>query len=176
MSESAVRDYAAGRHFSPATVERWLAYDEAGRDALLALAERLRVGENQFRDVLDMAEDVAARAGSSIAMVLGGPEVSAALSADLGRNEAIKALKSALRRLRFPQLSAAEGRLQSLIGRLGLPAGATLELPQNLEGQELRVSLRGRSAAELRARAEGLAAALGRSEIDEIFAVLEGEW
>jgi hypothetical protein len=176
MSEDSVRAYAAGKHFGAATVERWLAHDGAGRDALLALAERLRLGENQFRDVLDTAEDVAARAGSSVAAVLGGADVSAALGADLGRNDAIKAVKQALRRLRFPQLSAAEERLQSLIGGLGLPAGATLEVPPNLEGRELRVTLRGRSAAELRTRAAGLAAALGRPEVDEIFAVLGGEW
>jgi hypothetical protein len=176
MSEDAVRAYAAGKHFSAATVERWLAHDAAGRDALLSVAERLRLGENQFRDVLDAAEDVAARKGSGVASVLGGAEVNLALSADLGRNEAIKALKNTLRRLRFPQLSAAERRLEGLVAGLGLPAGAVVELPQNLEGEELCVTLRARSAAELRARAQGLAAALGRAEVDQIFAVLGGEW
>jgi hypothetical protein len=176
MSEDAVRAYASGKHFGAASVGRWLAHDEAGRLALLAVAERLRLGENQLRDILEAAEDVAARQGSGIAAVLTGNEVTAALSADVGRNEAIKAVKNALRRQRYPQLSAAEGRLKGLVGRLGLPAGATAELPQNLEGEDLTVTLRARSAAELRARAASLVAALNGSEVDEIFAILGGEW
>ena len=81
-----------------------------------------------------------------------------------------------MRRLRYPQLSAAEGRLKGLVGRLGLPAGATAELPPNLEGDDLTITLRARSAAELRARAAGVVKALNGSEVDEIFAILGGEW
>jgi hypothetical protein len=176
MSEDAVRAYAAGKHFGAATVERWLAHDAAGRAALLAVAERLRLGENQVRDVLEAAEDIAARRGAGIAAVLGGAEVRAVLDADLGRNEAVSALKNALRRLRYPQLSAAEARLATLIATLALPAGTKLDLPRNLEGEEVCVTLRARSAAELRARTQRLAAALERPEVEEIFAALGGDW
>jgi hypothetical protein len=176
MSDDAVRAYAAGKHFGAASLERWLAHDEAGRLALLAVAERLRLGENQLRDVLEAAEDVAARQGSSLAAVLTGKEVSTALGAEVGRNEAIKGVKNALRRLRYPQLSAAEGRLKGLIGKLGLPAGVSAEAPPNLEGENLTVTLRARSAAELRARAAGVVGALNGPEVDEIFAILGGEW
>jgi hypothetical protein len=176
MSEDAVRAYAAMKHFGASTVARWLAHDDAGRAALLAVAERLRLGENQLRDVLDAAEDVAARTGGGIATVLAAEELRAVLGADLGRNDAIKALKGALRRLRFPQLSAAQGRLKALVGGLGLPGGASVELPQDLEGDELRITLRARSAADLRSRAERLAAALRGAAVDEIFDVLGGEW
>ena len=69
-------------------------------------------GENQLRDVLDDLAAIGSRHGRA-----GSPrscesdELRAVLGRRLGRNEAIKALKQSLRRLRYPQLSAAEQRL-----------------------------------------------------------------
>jgi hypothetical protein len=88
----------------------------------------------------------------------------------------VKALKRATRRLRYPQLSAIEQRLGELARGIRLPAGVRLELPENLEGEHLAVTLRARSAAELRRQAQGLAAALEGAPLEEMFALLEGEW
>jgi hypothetical protein len=176
MSDAAVHAYATQRQFSAATLSRWLAEPAADRDALLALATRLRLGENQFRDVYDAAADVAARDGSSIAAVLEAAPVHAAWAGSAGRNEAIRALKLALRRLRYPQLSAAEHRLAALAKQLALPAGVRIEFPPDLEGEEVTVTVRARSAAELRARSEALAAASRAAAVDDMFALLEGAW
>jgi len=176
MAESAVRAYAADKHFAPATLERWLALPAAGRDALLDLCVRLRLGENQFRDVLDDATAIAARHTTTVAAIVTGAEIAAVLARGQGRNETIKALKTALRRLRYPQLVVAEQRLRELARALRLPAGIDVVLPENLEGDAVTMTLRGRSAAELRAQARALAAALAGTEIEEMFAVLEGRW
>ncbi len=176
MSEAAVRAYAEAKRFGAATVERWLGHAETDRAALLALAERLRLGENQFRDLLDQLEDIAARQQSSPAAVLASAPVHAVLERGLGRNEAINALKVALRRLRYPQLSAVEASLAALAKQLRLPAGAGLEFPENLEGSQVTITLRAGSPAELRARAASLVAAVARDEVDEMFRLLEGRW
>lgn len=176
MSEADVRAYAAERHFSAPTLARWLAEAAADRDALLTLAERLRIGENQFRDFYDDATDVATRDGCSIAAVLEGVAVRDALARPMGRNEAIKALKLALRRLRYPQLTTVEQRLATLAKDLRLPAGVRIEFPANLEGEQVTVLLRAGSAAELRAQSAALAAAVRGDAVDTIFALLEGRW
>jgi hypothetical protein len=176
MSESAVRAYAANKHFAPATLERWLGLPPDGRDALLDLTTRLRLGENQFRDLLDDLTAIAARQATTVAAVLAGDEVGAVLGRGQARNETIKGLKTTLRRLRYPQLVAAEQRLRELARTLRLPAGVGVTLPENLEGDSVTMTLRGRSAAELRAQARALTTALAGVEIEEMFAVLEGRW
>ena len=176
MSESEIRRYAAARHFSAATLSRWLAEAVADRDALLELAQRLRLGENQFRDLYDDAADLAARDGVALAAVLDGAVGRAVPARPLGRNEALRALRQALRRLRYPQLTAVEGRLAVLARGLRLPAGLRVEFPAHLEGEEVTVVLRARSAAELRSQAAALAAAVQDAALDEMFALLAGEW
>lgn len=176
MSESAVRTFAAERRFAAATLQRWLEQTPADSEALLGLAVRLRLGENQFRDLLDDLTAIAARQGVGLAAIVNDAALQAVLARARGRNEAIKAFKAALRRLRYPQLSGAEQRLAGLGKQLRLPAGVRVELPENLDGEHVVLTLRAGSAAELRAQAGAVALALQGAALDELFAVLEGRW
>jgi hypothetical protein len=174
--DAAIRAYAGEKHFGPATLERWLEQPPAGGAALLDIATRLRLGENQFRDVLDDLVAIGARQGCDIAEIASGTTLRAVLARGLGRNEAVKAFKAALRRLRYPQLSATEQRIDELGKSLKLPAGVRLELPENLEGEHVVVTLRARSANELRAQARAVVTVLQGAALDEMFALLDGEW
>ncbi|MGD9763940.1 MAG: hypothetical protein AB7V27_09525 [Candidatus Binatia bacterium] len=172
--DAAVRAYAAEKRFAEGTLSRWLMQDAPAQIALLAVAERLRLGDNQFRAVLDDVVDIAARRGCAVAAVLEDPAVRAVWARGLGRNEAMKALREALRRLRYPQLTAAEQRVSALTRSLRLPAGARLECPPLLEGEEMTLVVRGSSATQLRARAAAAVRALQDEALEELFAVLEG--
>jgi hypothetical protein len=98
------------------------------------------------------------------------------LARGLGRNEAVRALKQSLRRLRYAQLAAMEERLAAITKALRLPAGVEVHFPENLEGEEVSVRLRAKSAAQLRAQVETLSSAMRRAEVEEIFRLLEGDW
>lgn len=176
MPDAAIRAYARAKHFSPATLERWLGCTPSDRQALLSIAEALRLGENQFRDVFDQAQQIAARRQSDVAEVLSMTPIHDVLARGLGRNEAIRALKQSLRRLRYPQLAATEARLASVTKSLGLPPGVEVRFPENLEGEEISLHLRAKSAAQLRERVASLTSAMERAEVDEIFRVLGGDW
>jgi hypothetical protein len=176
MPEAEILAYAHAKRFGAGTTRRWLGCGDAEREALLVLAERLRLGENQFRDVLDQLEDIAARRGLGLAAVLAEAPLRQVIEGNLGRNEAIRALKLLLRRLRYPQLVESERRLAELARGLGLPAGVRVVPPENLEGDHLCVTLRARSAKELRAQARALAIASEKHEIDEMFERLGGNW
>lgn len=171
-----VRAYANAKRFSRVTSDRWLRCAPADRDAVLAVVEQLRLGENQVRDLLDALEGIAARRRCSLADVLATAAVSEVLAAQRSRNETVHALKQVLRRHRFPQLSATEDRLRVAIKEMGLPTGAAIALPEGLEGEEVVVSVRAKSATELRRRVAAAAAALNGPTIDEIYRVLGGEW
>lgn len=172
-SADGIRAFAAARRFSATTVERWLRFAERDRVVLLRLAERLRLGENQFRDLLDWSEEIAVRERCSVADVWQREALTSVLARPLGRNEMIVAVKAALRLLRFPQLAAAEARLAELIRRLKLPRAIQVRLPEHLEGNEVRIELAGRSAAALRDHAAALQRALDAPLVEEIFRALE---
>ena len=176
MSEAAVRAYAQEKHFSAATLERWLDRPEAEREILLQMVQRLRLGENQFRDIIDQLEDVAARQRSTLVAVVGSAPIRETLERGLGRNETIRMLKHHLRRLRYPQLASAEQRLAELAKHLRFPTGVRIDFPEHLEGEYLTVTVRARSVAELQAQAASLTSAAHRTELEEMFSVLEGNW
>ena len=168
--------YARERHFSPATLERWLKLAVEDREALLQLAVRLRLGENHFRDVLDLVEDIATRSQTTLHGVLASEAVTAVLGRGLGRNEMLKQLKEVLRRERYPQLAATESALAALVKEIGPPPGVRITFPENLEGDTVTVTLQASSPDELRARTRALAALSQQSRIDELFRLLGGGW
>lgn len=177
MAESpggeSLRAFAAERGYAQATVERWLGLNDADRDALLALARDLRLGENQLRDLWHWAEEIAARDGGSLAEVLDASR-SHAERVGLGRADRLKRVKAALRRRRFPQLAAREDRIAGLVEQLGLP-GVQIRWPAFLEGDVLRFEFEARSSEGLAAHAAALLAAARHPVCREIFAVLDGD-
>jgi hypothetical protein len=176
MSEHTIRTYLQEKHFSAGTAERWLAKPPEDRRALLNVALRLRLGENHFRDVLDAVEDIACRRRSGLSAVLESEPVAEVFSKKLSRNEALKAFKQVLRRLRYPQLTEMENRMFALVKQMRLPPGVAVEFPKNLEGEEVFIALRAASGAELRTKAAAFAEAAAKAEWDEIFALLGGDW
>lgn len=178
MSETSlagrIRAYADERRFRSAAVDRWLAAPAADATALLDLAERLRLGENQLRDLWDWLDEVACRDGQPLAGVLGRPALQDALAPGRGRSDQLKAFKAALRRLRFPVLASQEERLAGLVAALQLPPSMRVRWPEFLEGDRLEIAVDAANPEALRSAAEALAAAARRPECAAIFALLDG--
>ncbi len=169
-----IRTCVQERRYSVATLDRWLALPKPDAQALVDLVQELRPSENQLRDLWDWAEEVGHRDGLSLAQVfaLDAP-ATARRNRNLGRNDKLKLLKSALRRLRFPQLAATEQRLADLARELDLPRSVRITFPEFLEGDDVRVEIVADSAAALEAAAERLRAAARAPACKAIFQLLE---
>lgn len=170
----AIRQYASERHYREKTVDLWTSLSNADARALYHLATALRLGENQLRDLWQWAAEIAVRDRTTIAAVLESPAITAALEAKLSRNDRLQRVKHALRRRRFPQLSAAEDRARSLMEAAKLPPSVRLSLPRFFEGDEVQVTCSAKTPAELHA---ALTAALRWAETEtcrELFALLGG--
>ncbi len=165
--------FASERRYRPATVERWLRLDATDAKALFGLASELRLGENQLRDLWEWAAEIAARDGSSIASVFASEAITSSRLRDAGRNDKLKSIKEALRRLRFPQLAAVERRLNELIGTLDLPRGMRAALPAFLEGDTVRFEFEAGSPARLKEVAEALERIAGSDAFAQIVRLLE---
>jgi len=171
MSDRELAEYVERRRLRETTVARMLALGAESCAAVVNLAAPLGLNDNQLRDVLDMLEDVAARRRSDVAAVLASAGLSAVLRPDLGRDDQVRALKGHLRRLRYPQLSATTERIDQLRVALQLPRGSRLELPVDLEGDEVVLTVRASSVGQLRSRIEGVGQALARPELETMFAL-----
>src|SRR5262249_45337051 len=90
----------------------------------------------------------------------------------VARNDVLRGVKAALRRLRFPQLAAVEDRLAVLIRQLDLPPTVQIAFPEFLEGDNVRVEIVVSNAPGLRAALASLQAAASAPLCDEIFGLL----
>ncbi len=172
VAADAIRAFGAQRRYSQATVERWLRLAPADGTALFDLARGLRLGENQLRDLWQWAEEIAVRDGSALAQVLASDSISRAHRRPVGRNDKLKLIKAALRRMRFPELAAVEDQVDTLVRELGLPRNVRLSLPEFLEGDTVRVEIVADSPAALRAAAARLHDAARTRICQRIFELL----
>jgi ParB family transcriptional regulator, chromosome partitioning protein len=171
-TDTAFRSFAADRKYSQATIERWSHLGSEDAAAVLRLIEELRPSENQLRDLWTWIEEIGARDRVTVAQVLVLETLTAARRRDVGRNDKLKLLKGALRRVRFPQLTAAEDRLAALIRELALPRQVRVVVPECLEGDTIRLEITADNAATLRAAVEALRTAVAAPACEQLFAVL----
>ena len=85
----------------------------------------------------------------SIASVLDRPEIRRIANGSGSTPSRASALLEALRTVRYPLLKKMQEQLRSEVSALKLPRGISIDLPQELGSDELTVSLRLRSGADL---------------------------
>jgi hypothetical protein len=147
--DAQIRDLASEKRLSPSHLERWLAMDSPSRGAILDLARGLRLRTGQLVTALDTLDEIAVREHVTIAAVLDRPEIRRIANAPGSAPARASAMLEAIRTLRYPLLKKMQEQLHTEISALKLPRGISLDLPTDLGSDELTVSLRVRSAAEL---------------------------
>ena len=176
MIDQQIQVYCRLKSFHPKTQERWLELSDADREALLLLAETLKVGENHFKDLLDWLEEISVRDGVGVAQVLSREDLSRVASDPrLGRSDKLKRLKEEVRRLRFPRMARIEDEIRRRVRAMKLDPKITLTVPAGLEGGGVTIQMKAANCDELK----GLSAEVTRVAEDdgmkEIFALLRGE-
>jgi hypothetical protein len=167
--EAAVRAFAVARRYSDGSVDRWLRLFSVDAQALLSLAQELRLGEHQLCDLWAWAEEIAERDGQSLAQVFATESIVAARRRRVSRNDKLKLVKGALRRVRFPQLVATEERFAALVRELGLPPNVQVTWPEFPEGDAVHVEIAARDAAAFRDAVVRLLAATQTAAYAAIF-------
>lgn len=176
MSDQIILAYGKERGFHEQTLGRWLRLSPGDRDALLELAQGLRIGENHFRDLLDWLEEIALRDGVSLGEVLKRETFSRLLSDPrLGRSDKLKCVKEELRRLRFPRLSEIEKGIERKIRGLKLKPQIQMSVLPGLEGGALTVQIRATGYDEFRRLVKELGETLEKNSMREIFVLLSGK-
>ena len=148
-TDAQIRTIAAERRLPPSHLARWLAMDPLSRAALLDIARALRLRTGQLMTALDTLEEIAVRERVTVAALLDRPEIRRIAGGPGSAPSRASVLLEALRTLRYPLLKRMQEQLRSEISALKLPRGISIVLPKDLGSDELTVSLRVRSSAEL---------------------------
>ncbi len=141
--------YAREKHLSARTLARWHAWPVEDQTALLRLACELQLNENHLRDFLDWLEEIAVRDRCTVGAILELPQLRQQLSAKTTRNEKLKGVKEALRKLRYPCLSRLEADLRAAVKALALGGQIRISFPPALEGDAVTFTLTVRNVREL---------------------------
>ncbi len=147
---------AAERRLPASHLARWLAMDPPSRTAMLDLARALRLRTGQLVTALDTLDEIAVRDRITIASVLDRPEIRRIANGSGSSPSRASALLEALRTVRYPLLKKMQEQLRSEVSALKLPRGISIDLPHELGSDELTVSLRVRTGAELAHKLEAL--------------------
>jgi hypothetical protein len=176
MSEREIRDYAKEKGFHSKTLERWLSWDQADRDALAEIARNLKIGENHLRDIMDWLEEIALRDRLRACEVLDRKAITD-IKTDprLGRADKLKRIKEQLRRSRFPRLAETEDAIRGKIQALKLHPEIRLTVLPGLEEGKLRVEFSATNREELKRLTAKLTETEENSIITEIFELLAGQ-
>ena len=175
MSEAQIRDYARSKGLHAQTLERWLSWDQADRDALCQLAISLKIGENHLRDLMDWLEEIALRDQSEIHALLRG-KVITEIESDprFGRADKLKRIKEQVRRVRFPRLAQTEDSIRARIQELKLHPEIKVTVPPGLEGGSLQVEFSASNHQQLKSQIAKLAEAANSDSLAEVFGILAG--
>ena len=141
--------YAQEKRLSPQTLARWQAWSAEDQAALFVVVQVLQLGENQLRDFLDWLEEITARDGGAVRALLTRADIHHPLQSTLSRNDKLKAVKEALRRIRYPRLSRLEAELHATVKALDLGNRIQVSFPLALEGEEITIELKARNPQEL---------------------------
>ena len=148
-TDQQIRALAAERRLPSTRLARWLAMDPPSRAAMLDVARTLRLRTGQLVAALDTLDEISVRDHVSIASVLDRHEIRRIANGSGSTPSRASALVEALRTLRYPLLKRMQEQLRSEVSALKLPRGISIDLPQELGSDELTVSLRVRSGADL---------------------------
>ena len=147
--DAEIRALAAERRLPPSHLARWLALDPVSRAAMLDLARALRLRTGQLVNALETLEEIAVREHLTVAAILDRPEIRRVANGAGSAPSRASEFMDALRTLRYPLLKKMQDELRAEVSALKLPRGISIDLPKELGSDELSVSLRMRSAAEL---------------------------
>jgi hypothetical protein len=147
--DAQIRELAAERRLPPSHIARWLAMDPQSRAAMLDIARSLRLRTGQLVTALETLDEIAVREHVTVAAILDRPDVRRIANGSGSAPSRASALLEALRTLRYPRLKEMQDELRFEVSAMKLPRGVSIDLPKDLGSDELTVSLRVRSGADL---------------------------
>jgi hypothetical protein len=152
----------------------WIGRQAASdRQVLLELFITMRLGRNRAQEFASLIEDICRRDSCRVSACFQSLGVDDILAdPQPSRPQKVERVRQALRRSRYPQLSAYEQQFHATVRELRLPSQIHLQPPPYFEGQHYRVSFTFNSRQELLQVAQSLAHAAANNAVDDLLLLL----
>jgi len=149
--ERGLREYLARENLSLSTSILFSSLDQEGQEAILPLLEALRPGENRVKEIITFLREISLRDGVSVSFLLASEEIGKIFDdQETPRPQRIEQLRRIFKEMRFPQLTAMEGKFTDYKRSLSLPPQISFHPPPFFEGEEFRMELRFKDFATFR--------------------------
>ena len=165
--------YAQRKRLSETTLARWQAWPATDQAALFSLLHDLQCGENHLKDLLDWLEEMSVRDEQTVAAILERRELRRVRAIPGSRNDKLKAVKTVLRRMRYPRLTRLEENVRQAVKALDLGRTGQLSFPTDFEGDEVTLTLTARNVHELRDGLSRLQQRLDDGRFQRVFDALD---
>lgn len=154
-----------------ATLFRW---DEESRRSAETLLDTLRPGVNKCRELLELADETAAKEETSPHEILSRREMQTPLKdADLPVNEKYDAVHKQLRLWRYPVLTDLQKQVYRAIDQLKLDGRIKLRTPENFENNQFKIELNFSSRDELIVQVEQLFRVTDSEALEELIRIFK---
>lgn len=157
---------------TPSSAERLAGAAPEIQEGAAHIFGRIRLSASLQREVLDLAEDYAAKTGTSLAEVLRQPEVLAIVEDEvLSPFQKGEEIRSLLYCRRNPRISRARAQFNAERAALGLPGTVRVSADPFFESPRLRVEFDVSSAQAFRETVEALERSARKASLDRLFEV-----
>ncbi len=170
--------YLAERQAPESFVRELLAHGSAEQAQLLCLIRLLRPSANTLRELVSMINEICRRDSMNWSTLFSDQAVIYALDENREANakDRHRELKQHFTRLRYPETARIEAELENCKRTLKRDCGFALELPKDLEGEDLSITLRFANREELNTMIRGLSSLEQHPALEKIFQVLQGNF
>lgn len=181
MEQQQIETYIIERQVSGDLLDQLRSLDSLERAVVGRLIVALAPSANALRDLLVLAAEIAVREKKTLAAVLSEDSIDLLLSKyekqhlASNKKQLLAEIKQSLFSRRYPEVAQIQGRLSTLQREIATTFKIKVELPPELEGDRVTVSLSARSEADFAAYGESLTKLAASPQLREIFAVLKGQ-
>jgi hypothetical protein len=141
--ERKLKEYLVKEALSLSAAVCFLHLDKDGQRAILPLLDALRPGENRVKEIISFLQEVSLREGVSVSSLLACDEIKEIIDdQEAPRSQRLEQVRNALKRMRFPRLTAMEEKFADYKRSLSLPPQLSFHPPPFFEGEEFRMELR----------------------------------
>jgi hypothetical protein len=138
--------------------------------ALADLFDELKTSLNKQKEIINLIREIALIEGGSMLEVLQESELHKIINSKYcDRTQKTAAIRSCLKKKRFPAITACEENFKKIVTGLRLGEGIKLVPPKNFEGQDYKLTIAFKSYAELEKRQVTLNRIIGGEKVKAIF-------
>ena len=146
------------------------------RGSVENLISQLSPSANTLREYLRLGEEIAIREERSLDAVLGSLEISQLLEYPSSKKERQKLIRQALEQQRFPKVHKLRSELESCQKEILADLGLRIELPRDLEGDTLSVTISAKNARDFEAQGVKMTELSAHPALARIYSLLKGDF